>query len=64
MLDRRENARFGQSYARQREELLRRAKDELKSCLILWGMELLGRPVPAKAKNTLEEKSFQVVVLR
>ena len=33
MFDRRENAQFGQSYARQREELVRRAKRRVKKDL-------------------------------
>ena len=55
MFDRRENARFGQSYARQREELLGRAKRRVNKLLVIVRNGTLGKTGTgtSKVKNTL-----------
>ena len=58
MFDRRENAWFGQSYARQKEELLRRAKRRVKKLLVIVTNGTLRKTGTGKrkVKNTLLEE--------
>ena len=55
MFRRRENARFGQSYARQKEEMLRRAIRRVKKLLVIVRNGTLGKTGTGKSKvkNTL-----------
>ena len=69
--DRRENVRFGQSYARHREELLRRTIRRVISCLYYliveeWNYWEDGYRQKQSKEHAFiwEDKSFQVVVLR